>query len=78
MKLRADSKADDKPPHAAFNVAYRTQEDLFEYFHKETDLNKKYHEYLMGRVNTHLWSVDRLIAAWDWPALGDALVVDVC
>ncbi|RAO70086.1 uncharacterized protein BHQ10_006098 [Talaromyces amestolkiae] len=74
LKARALGASD--APHAAFNVAYRTKDDLFEFFHKETDLNAKYHGYLAGRVNTPLWSVDRLLTAWDWGALGDATVVD--
>lgn len=76
LKARALGASD--APHAAFNVAYRTKDDLFEHFHKDTDLNAKYHGYLAGRVNTPLWSVDRLLTAWDWGALGDATVVDVC
>jgi 6-hydroxytryprostatin B O-methyltransferase len=76
LKARASGASD--APHAAFNVAYRTKDDLFQHFHKDADLNAKYHGYLAGRVNTPLWSVDRLLTAWDWSALGDATVVDVC
>lgn len=63
--------------HAAFNIAYRTDETLFEYLHKNEDLTRKYHEYLAGRVNTPLWSVDRLRAAWPWTSKGKVTVVDV-
>lgn len=67
----------DHAVHAAFNVEYRTDDTLFEYFHKNEDLTKKYHEYLAGRVNTPLWSVDRLRAAWPWASQGKVTVVDV-
>jgi 6-hydroxytryprostatin B O-methyltransferase len=67
----------DGAPAAAFNVAYRTDESLFALFQKNADLNTKYHEYLAGRVNTPLWSVDRLRAAWPWASLGDVTVIDV-
>ncbi|KAI8630646.1 putative O-methyltransferase [Xylariaceae sp. FL1651] len=67
----------DGAPAAAFNVAYRTDESLFTLFQKNADLNTKYHEYLVGRVNTPLWSVDRLRAAWPWESLGDVTVIDV-
>ncbi|THC89582.1 hypothetical protein EYZ11_010976 [Aspergillus tanneri] len=42
--------------HAAFNIAYQTDQPLFDYFQGNADLTKKYHEYLAGRVNTPLWS----------------------
>ena len=67
----------DKVPETAFNLAYNTEENLFQYFSHSKDLNRKYHEYLMGRVNTPLWSMDRLRAAWDWAGLGSKTVVDV-
>jgi 6-hydroxytryprostatin B O-methyltransferase len=67
----------DKVPETAFNRAYNTEQNLFEYFAHSKDLNKKYHEYLMGRVNTPLWSMDRLRAAWDWASLGSKTIVDV-
>ncbi|KAI1091119.1 putative O-methyltransferase [Rostrohypoxylon terebratum] len=73
--LKRDDPA--KSPHAAFNIAYRTDDNLFEYLPKNHDMNKKYHEYLAGRVNTPLWSVDRLRAAWPWASMGKATVVDV-
>ncbi|XXG95711.1 hypothetical protein Hte_001981 [Hypoxylon texense] len=63
--------------HAAFNIAYRTDETLFEYLHKDEYLTRKYHEYLAGRVNTPLWSVDRLRAAWPWTSKGKVTVVDI-
>ncbi|KAI2633031.1 putative O-methyltransferase [Hypomontagnella submonticulosa] len=63
--------------HAAFNIAYRTDESLFEHFHKHEDLNRKYHEYLLGRVNMPLWSVDRLRAAWPWASKRNVTLVDV-
>ncbi|KAI8957434.1 putative O-methyltransferase [Daldinia sp. FL1419] len=64
-------------PDAAFNLAYNTEESLFSYFHKDEAVNKRYHEYLAGRVNTPLWSVDRLRAAWPWESKGKVTVVDV-
>ncbi|TRX91492.1 hypothetical protein FHL15_007716 [Xylaria flabelliformis] len=67
----------DHAPDAAFNIAYRTDESLFSLFQKNTDLNTKYHEYLAGRVNTPLWSVDRLRAAFPWSSKGDVTVIDV-
>ncbi|KAJ5124895.1 uncharacterized protein N7515_008720 [Penicillium bovifimosum] len=67
----------DKVPETAFNRAYNTEQNLFEYFAHSKDLNKKYHEYLMGRVNTPLWSMDRLRAAWDWGSLGSKTIVDI-
>jgi 6-hydroxytryprostatin B O-methyltransferase len=67
----------DKVPETAFNLAYNTEENLFQYFAHSKDLNKKYHEYLMGRVNTPLWSMDRLRAAWNWSYLGQNTIVDV-
>ena len=75
MKLRQNNP--ESPPATAFNFAYRTEKNLFEYFQKDTELNRKYHEYLNGRVNTPLWSIQRLQKAWDWPSLGSATVVDV-
>ncbi|KAI0904448.1 putative O-methyltransferase [Ustulina deusta] len=73
------SKRDDPDhaPDAAFNIAYGTDESLFSLFQKNEDLNTKYHEYLAGRVNTPLWSVDRIRAAYPWSSLGDVTVVDV-
>ncbi|KAI0436302.1 putative O-methyltransferase [Xylaria telfairii] len=70
------SKRDDPDhaPDAAFNIAYRTDESLFSLFQKNTDLNTKYHKYLAGRVNTPLWSVDRLRAAFPWSSKGDITV----
>ncbi|KAJ5714632.1 uncharacterized protein N7483_011813 [Penicillium malachiteum] len=67
----------DKVPETAFNLAYRTDENLFQYFAHSTELNRKYHEYLMGRVNTPLWSTDKLGAAWDWASLGSKTIIDV-
>ncbi|KAI1387802.1 putative O-methyltransferase [Hypoxylon trugodes] len=70
----------DDPEHAvdtAFNIAYRTDESIFEYLHKHEELSKKYHVYLEGRVNTPLWSVDRLREAWPWASKGKVTVVDV-
>lgn len=64
-------------PKAPFNVAYRTEQNLFEFFQGNADLTTKYHEYLAGRVNTPLWSVDRLRAAYPWSSLGAATIVDV-
>ncbi|KAL7622417.1 hypothetical protein AAE478_007922 [Parahypoxylon ruwenzoriense] len=73
--LKRDDPAN--APDAAFNIAYRTNESLFEYFHKNADLTRKYHEYLAGRVNTPLWSVDRLREAWPWASKGEVAVVDI-
>ncbi|KAH8434287.1 uncharacterized protein LDX57_011927 [Aspergillus melleus] len=67
----------DKVPDTAFNLAYRTDQNLFDFFAGSKDLNRKYHEYLMGRVNTPLWSMDRLRAAWDWERLAGGTIVDV-
>ncbi|KAI2781020.1 putative O-methyltransferase [Daldinia loculata] len=64
-------------PHTAFNLAYDTEESLFVHFHKNEAANKRYHEYLAGRVSTPLWSVDRLRAAWPWESKGKVKVVDV-
>lgn len=65
-------------PKAPFNVAYRTEQNLFEFFQGNADLTTKYHEYLAGRVNTPLWSVDRLRAAYPWSSFGAGTIVDVC
>jgi 6-hydroxytryprostatin B O-methyltransferase len=62
---------------AAFNIAYSTDQSLFEYLQGDEDLTRKYHEYLAGRVNTPLWSVDRLRAAWPWASKEEVTVVDV-
>ncbi|KAI1801520.1 putative O-methyltransferase [Daldinia bambusicola] len=70
----------DDPSHApdcAFNLAYRTDESLFSYCHRNEAMNKEYHEFLAGRVNTPMWSFDRLRAAWPWGSLGKVKVVDV-
>ncbi|KAK6956749.1 hypothetical protein Daesc_002029 [Daldinia eschscholtzii] len=64
-------------PDAAFNLAYGTGESLFSYFQRNEAVNKRYHEYLAGRVHTPMWSVDRLRAAWPWGSLGKVKVVDV-
>ncbi|KJZ79726.1 hypothetical protein HIM_01195 [Hirsutella minnesotensis 3608] len=64
-------------PKTAFNIAYNTDKDLFEYFQKHAGLTDQYHKYLEGRVNTPLWSVDRLRAAWPWASQGDVVFVDV-
>jgi 6-hydroxytryprostatin B O-methyltransferase len=72
-----EDKSTDKVPESAFNLAYNTEENLFEYFAHSKDLNTKCHEYLIGRVNTPLWSMDRLRAAWDWVSLGPKTIVDV-
>ncbi|KAJ5529222.1 hypothetical protein N7527_002615 [Penicillium freii] len=72
-----EDKNTDKIPKTAFNLAFNTEENLFEYFAHSKDLNMKYHEYLIGRVNTHLWSMDRLRAAWDWVSLGPKTIVDI-
>ncbi|OQD64188.1 hypothetical protein PENPOL_c008G03690 [Penicillium polonicum] len=72
-----EDKNTDKVPKTAFNLAYNTEENLFEYFAHSKDLNTKYHEYLIGRVNTPLWSMDRLRAAWDWVSLGPKTIVDI-
>jgi 6-hydroxytryprostatin B O-methyltransferase len=76
MALKED-KNTDQVPETAFNLAYNTEENLFEYFAHSKDLNAKYHDYLIGRVNTPLWSMDRLRAAWDWASLGPKTIVDV-
>ncbi|KAJ6024072.1 hypothetical protein N7540_004869 [Penicillium herquei] len=76
MIMQTD-KTTDKVPETAFNLAYRTDENLFQYFAHSTELNRKYHEYLMGRVNTPLWSTDKLGAAWDWASLGSKTIIDV-
>ncbi|KAI1407231.1 putative O-methyltransferase [Hypoxylon sp. FL1857] len=73
--LKRDDPAN--APHTAFNIAYGTNDNLFEYLHKNEDLTRKYHEYLAGRVNMPLWSVDRLRAAWPWASQGEVTVVDV-
>ncbi|KAI1082601.1 putative O-methyltransferase [Whalleya microplaca] len=70
----------DDPEHApetAFNVAFRTDEPLFEFFHKNEDFTQKYHKYLAGRVSTPLWSVDRMRVAYPWESKGEVTVVDV-
>ncbi|CAI7599699.1 unnamed protein product [Penicillium viridicatum] len=72
-----EDKNTDKVPKTAFNLAFNTEENLFEYFAHSKDLNTKYHEYLIGRVNTPLWSMDRLRAAWDWVSLGPKTIVDI-
>ncbi|OGE49862.1 hypothetical protein PENARI_c019G02846 [Penicillium arizonense] len=72
-----EDKSTDKVPESAFNLAYNTEENLFEYFAHSKDLNTKCHEYLIGRVNTPLWSMDRLRAAWDWVSLGPKTIVDI-
>ncbi|GLI72483.1 hypothetical protein PoHVEF18_000660 [Penicillium ochrochloron] len=76
MLMQTDETT-DKVPETAFNLAYRTEENLFQYFAHSTELNRKYHEYLMGRVNTPLWSTDKLGAAWDWSSLGSKTIIDV-
>ncbi|KAI2708487.1 hypothetical protein CBS147332_6548 [Penicillium roqueforti] len=76
MALKEDRNS-EKVPETAFNLAFNTDENLFEYFAHSKDLNTKYHEYLVGRVNTPLWSMDRLRAAWDWKDLGPKTVVDI-
>ncbi|XDG05996.1 hypothetical protein ABKA04_005611 [Annulohypoxylon sp. FPYF3050] len=73
--LKRDDPANS--PHTAFNIAYRTGDTLFEYLPKNQDMNKKYHEFFVARVNTPLWSVDRLRAAWPWASMGKVTVVDV-
>ncbi|CEJ58738.1 hypothetical protein PMG11_07385 [Penicillium brasilianum] len=75
MLLQTDEST-DKVPETAFNLAYRTEENLFQYFAHSKVLNRKYHEYLMGRVNTPLWSTDKLGAAWDWSSLGSKTIID--
>ncbi|KAI0012378.1 putative O-methyltransferase [Xylariaceae sp. FL0662B] len=72
-------KRDDSEhaPETAFNIAFQTDEPLFDFFHKNKDFTKKYHEYLAGRVGTPLWSVDRMRAAWSWESKGEVTVVDV-
>ncbi|KAI0124769.1 putative O-methyltransferase [Xylariales sp. AK1849] len=67
----------DNAPHTAFNLAYRTDQSLFEYFATNEDLTDKYHKYLAGRVQTPLWSVDRLRSAWPWASAGEVTVVDI-
>lgn len=64
-------------PKTAFNIAYQTDKDLFQFFQQNADLTNKYHEYLAGRVNTPMWSVDRLREAWPWASKGAITVVDV-
>ncbi|KAI1491317.1 putative O-methyltransferase [Biscogniauxia mediterranea] len=67
----------EKAPDAAFNIAYQTEKSLFDYFQENEYLNTRYHEYLAGRVNTPMWSVDRLRVAWPWASKGRIMVVDV-
>ncbi|KAK5991844.1 O-methyltransferase VdtC [Cladobotryum mycophilum] len=75
--LQAQRDDPANAPKTPFQIAYRTEKDMFQFFHENTDVAKEYHEYLAGRVNTPLWSVDRLRTAWPWASKGEVTVVDV-
>ncbi|KAJ5703311.1 hypothetical protein N7493_011700 [Penicillium malachiteum] len=64
-------------PKTSFSFAFNTEEDFFDYMTHSKELNAKYHNFLMGRANTPMWSMDRLRAAWDWASLGSKTIVDV-
>lgn len=62
---------------AGFNLAYRTDETVFDFFSKTADSSDRYHKYLAGRGNLPRWSTDHVVKIWDWAALGSGTVIDV-
>ncbi|KAJ5608725.1 hypothetical protein N7528_009292 [Penicillium herquei] len=76
LALRAE-QGEKNVPKTSFGFAFNTEEDFFEYMAHNKELNAKYHNFLMGRANTPMWSMDRLHAAWDWASLGSKTLVDV-
>ena len=64
-------------PATAFNVAFPEYADVFEYFSKNPEAGRRYHNYLLGRVHTSRWSVEHLTTCWDWASIGEGTVVDV-
>jgi len=62
---------------AAFNIAYRTDETVFDFFSKTAASRDRYHKYLAGRGNLPRWSPDHVVRIWDWAALGSGTVIDV-
>lgn len=67
----------EKAPHAALNAAHPQYKDAFDFFHKETTANERYHRYLDGRTNTSRWAVNTFVNSWDWPKIGNGVLVDV-
>ncbi|KAJ5734956.1 uncharacterized protein N7483_000081 [Penicillium malachiteum] len=74
LALRAEGK---NVPKTSFGFSFNTEEDFFDYMTHSKELNAKYHNFLMGRAHTPMWSMDRLRAAWDWASLGSKTLVDV-
>jgi 6-hydroxytryprostatin B O-methyltransferase len=68
---------DGKSSVSAFNVAFSTNETVFDYFFQNKSLGERYHSYLAGRANLSYWSAKKIMKAWDWAALGSGTVVDV-
>lgn len=75
LKMQQEQK--ETGPAAAFNIAYPSFENAFEYFDKNADVSARYHNYLTGRVNTSRWSVHHLTTAWNWASVGSGTIIDV-
>ncbi|KAI0378281.1 putative O-methyltransferase [Hypomontagnella monticulosa] len=64
-------------PYAAFNVVFPQYQNIFECLSKEPALAKRYHLYMMGRVNTDRWSTANMVKSWNWANVGNKAIVDV-
>ncbi|KAJ3491340.1 hypothetical protein NLG97_g5608 [Lecanicillium saksenae] len=74
LRKRADG---EDAPKTAFNISHQTTQDIFQYFHENSDKAAKYHAYLAGRGDIPFWSIKRLCTAKDWPTERPVTLVDV-
>ncbi len=75
LKLQQERGRDG--PAAAFNLAYPSFDNAFEYFDKNADTSARYHSYLNGRVKTSRWMVRHLTTTWDWASVESGTIIDV-
>lgn len=67
----------EKPNQAAFNVAFATEDPLFNWFVKRPDRFENFNEGMKGISQGGGRSGDQVVGGYDWASLGKVTVVDV-
>ncbi|KAI1307852.1 putative O-methyltransferase [Xylaria venustula] len=75
--LEQQQRNGSEGPEAAFNVLWPHYSNIFDLIAKEPELAKRYHLYMVGRVNTDRWSAANMVKSWKWNDVGAKTIVDV-
>lgn len=67
----------EKPNQAAFNVAFQTEDPLFDWLVKRPERFENFNEGMKGISQGGGRSGDQVVGGYDWNSLGHAQVVDV-